>query len=77
MLLKCLCVAGLATEPGANPCPSIRQPSELLTQVIASAEIDDEVALRFKNCFSVHECLSTSREGYLSDSVKGLVKVSS
>lgn len=59
---------------GNNPCPSIRRLSELLTQAIASAELDDEVARGFKDCFFVKECLFTTREGYLGVSAKGLRK---
>ncbi|MCJ1383543.1 hypothetical protein MMC17_006657 [Xylographa soralifera] len=57
---------------GNNPCPSIRRLRELLTQAIASAELDDEVAREFKDCFFVNECLFTTREGYLGVSAKGL-----
>ncbi|KAL9607488.1 MAG: hypothetical protein Q9167_007602 [Letrouitia subvulpina] len=57
---------------GDNPCPSIRRLSELLTQAIASTELDDEVALAFKDCFFVNECLFTTKEGYLGVSAKGL-----
>lgn len=57
---------------GNNPCPSIRRLSELLTRAIASAELDDEVAREFKDCFFVNECLFTTREGYLGVSAKGL-----
>jgi hypothetical protein len=57
---------------GDNPCPSIRRLSELLTQAIASAELDDQVAHEFKDCFFVNECLFTTREGYLGFSAKGL-----
>ena len=57
---------------GNNPCPSIRRLSELLTQAIARAELDDEVAREFKDCFFVNEYLFTTREGYLGVSAKGL-----
>ncbi|KGO66067.1 Heterokaryon incompatibility [Penicillium italicum] len=57
---------------GDNPCPSIRRLSELLTQVIASAELDDEVTREFKDCFFANECLFTTREGYLGVSAQGL-----
>ena len=57
---------------GNNPCPSIRRLSELLTQAIASSELDDEVAREFKDCFFVNECLFTTKEGYLGVSAKGL-----
>ena len=57
---------------GNNPCPSIRRLSELLTQAIASAELEDEVAREFKDCFFVNECLFTTGEGYLGVSAKGL-----
>lgn len=55
---------------GDNPCPSIKRLGELLTQAIASAELDDEVAREFKDCFLV--CLFTTREGYLGVSAKDL-----
>lgn len=57
---------------GDNPCPSIRRLSELLTRAIVSAELDDEVARAFKDCFFVNECLFATREGYLGVCAKGL-----
>ena len=57
---------------GDNPCPSIRRLSELLTQAVASAELDDDVARAFKDCFFVNECLFATREGYLGVCAKGL-----
>ncbi|KAL8866794.1 MAG: hypothetical protein Q9174_006080, partial [Haloplaca sp. 1 TL-2023] len=57
---------------GNNPCPSIRQLSEHLTQVIAKGELDDEAARKFKDCFFVNERLFSTREGYLGVSAEGL-----
>jgi hypothetical protein len=57
---------------GDNPCPSIRQLSELLTRVIAGTELDDEVIREFRDCFFVNESLFTTPDGYLGVSAKGL-----
>lgn len=57
---------------GDNPCPSIRRLSELLTRAMVSAELDDEVARAFKDCFFVNECLFATREGYLGVCAKGI-----
>lgn len=57
---------------GDNPCPSIRRLSELLRKVLASAELNDQAACEFKDCFFANECLFTTREGYLGVSAKGL-----
>ncbi|OBT60706.1 hypothetical protein VE03_09844 [Pseudogymnoascus sp. 23342-1-I1] len=57
---------------GDNPCPSISRLSELLTQAIASAKLDDEVTREFRDCFFVNESLFTTKEGYLGVSAKGL-----
>ncbi|KAL8866973.1 MAG: hypothetical protein Q9174_005961, partial [Haloplaca sp. 1 TL-2023] len=57
---------------GNNPCPSIRQLSEHLTQVVARGELDDEAARKFKDCFFVNERLFSTREGYLGVSAEGL-----
>lgn len=57
---------------GDNPLPSIRRLRELLTPALSSAELDDEVARAFKDCFFANECLFTTTEGYMGVSARGL-----
>lgn len=57
---------------GDNPCLSIRRLRELLTPALASAELEDEVARAFSDCFFANECLFTTTEGYMGVSARGL-----
>lgn len=57
---------------GDNPLPSIRRLRELLTPALLSAELDDEVARAFKDCFFANESLFNTTDGYMGVSARGL-----
>ena len=57
---------------GDNPCPSIQRLRKLLMRALAGAELDNEVARAFKDCFFANECLFTTTEGYMGVSARGL-----